>query len=197
MFSIREYAIQTAATRCRAPPTIRPAAPTLRVGARKSTSTTAKAPQVGQLIAFGTGGSRRTYTVIEATDNGSTADLLLDRPLEVAVANDAAAFPGPYGAFNWAFHKDALALVTRPLATPPANRGVDSANAQYNDVSMRVSMQYDIQSQGTVVALDILAGVAVLDIQVAPVGSTAACNTGAHADKDMTFRPWLRRNSIE
>lgn len=125
--------------------------------------TSGKAPQVGQLIAFGVSTSRRVYTVIESTDNGSTADLLLDRPLEVAVANDAAAFPGPYGSFNWAFHKDALALVTRPLAPPPANRGVDSANAQYNDVSMRVSMQYDIQSQGTVVALDILAGVAVLD----------------------------------
>jgi hypothetical protein len=79
------------------------------------------------LIAFGTGGSRRTYKVIESTDNGSDCNLSLDRPLEVAVANAAAAFPGPYGSFDWAFDWDALALVTRPLATPPANRGVDSA----------------------------------------------------------------------
>lgn len=124
---------------------------------------TGKAPQVGQLVAFGTGVNRRTYSVIESTDNGSDCDLILDRPLEVAVANDAAAFPGPYGSFNWAFHRDALALVTRPLAAPPSSRGVDSFVASYNDVTMRVTMQYDIQSQGTVVALDMLAGVAVLD----------------------------------
>lgn len=91
--------------------------------------------------------------VIEATDNGSDADLILDRPLEVAVANDAAAFPGPYGSFNWAFHRDALALVTRPLAAPPSSRGVDSFVASYNDVVMRVTMQYDIQAQGTVAVL--------------------------------------------
>lgn len=127
------------------------------------TYTSGRAPQVGQLIAFGTGGNRRTYTVIESTDNGSDADLILDRPLEVAVANNDAAFPGPYGSFNWAFHRDALALVTRPLAAPPSSRGVDSFVASYNNVSMRVTMQYDIQAQGTVVALDILAGVAVLD----------------------------------
>jgi hypothetical protein len=40
---------------------------------------------------------------------------------------------------------------------------VDSYSASYNDVAMRVSMQYDIQAGGTVVALDILAGVAVPD----------------------------------
>ncbi len=124
---------------------------------------TGKAPQVGQLIAFGTGSNRRTYTIIEATDNGSDADLILDRPLEVAVGDADKAFPGPYGSFNWAFHRDALALVTRPLATPPSSRGVDSFVATYNDVAMRVTMQYDIQAQGTVVAMDILAGVAVLD----------------------------------
>lgn len=105
----------------------------------------------------------RAFAIIESTNNHSTCNMLLDRPLEVAAANDDAAFPGPYGSFNWAFHRDALALVTRPLAIPPANRGVDSHTANYNDVAMRVSMQHDIQSQGTVVALDILAGVAVLD----------------------------------
>ena len=57
--------------------------------------------------------------------------------------------------------------VTRPLATPPANRGVDSHSANYDDLAMRASMQYDIQAQGTVVALDVLAGVAVLDWSVA------------------------------
>ena len=43
--------------------------------------TTGKAPQVGQLIAFGTGASRRTYTIIEKVAVSTTvSDLLLDRP---------------------------------------------------------------------------------------------------------------------
>ena len=87
-------------------------------------------------------------TVIESTDNGSDADLILDRPLEVAMADAAKAFPGPYGSFNWAFHRDALALVTRPLAAPPSSRGVDSFVATYNDVAMRDSMPYPSPGYG-------------------------------------------------
>ena len=60
--------------------------------------TAGKAPQIGQLLAFGTGANRRTYTVIESEDAGSTCTVYLDRPLEVAVSNDDPAFPGPYGA---------------------------------------------------------------------------------------------------
>jgi coat protein Gp5 len=125
--------------------------------------TSAKAPQAGQLIAFGTGASRRTYTIIEATDNGTDCDILLDRPLEVALTNNQAAFPGPYGSFNWAMHREALALVTRPLALPNERMGVMADVATHNDVSMRVTMQYDINAGGTVVNLDILGGVALLD----------------------------------
>lgn len=125
--------------------------------------TSAKAPQAGQLIAFGTGGSRRTYTIIEATDNGSNCDILLDRPLEVALTNNQAAFPGPYGSFNWALHRESLALVTRPLSLPNERFGVMADIATHNDISMRVTMQYDINAGGTVVNLDILGGVAVLD----------------------------------
>jgi len=121
-----------------------------------------KAPQVGQLLAFGTGASRRTYTVIESEDAGATCSLYLDRPLEVAVANDDKAFPGPYGSMNLAFHRDSLALVTRPLALPDTRMGVMAAVVPHNGIGMRVLMQYDINAGGTVVNCDILAGVAVL-----------------------------------
>ena len=126
--------------------------------------TALKAPQVGQLIAFGVGGARKTYTVIESWLSASgEQSLILDRPLEVALINDQAAFPGPYGAFNWAFHRDAVALVTRPLAAPIQGSGVMSAVAEHGGVGMRVCMQYDIDVGGTKVNLDILGGVAVLD----------------------------------
>ena len=131
--------------------------------------TTGFAPQIGQLIAFGTGGSRATYTVIESTDNGSNADIYLDRPLDNALSNNQAAFPGPSGSMNWAMHRESVALVTRPLALPNERMGVMADVAVHNDIAMRVTMQYNIQAGGTVVNLDILAGVAVLDTRLAVV----------------------------
>jgi hypothetical protein len=81
----------------------------------------------------------------------------------VALANNDLGFPGPAGGMNLAFHREALALVSRPLALPAADMGVRAQVGVHNDVSMRVTMQYDISQQGTVVTLDLLAGVAVLD----------------------------------
>ena len=78
-------------------------------------------------------------------------------------------FPGPAGALNMAFHRNAIALVTRPLAIPNNAMGVLSHVGVYNDIAMRVSMQYSIAQGGTVVNLDILAGVAVLDTNLGVV----------------------------
>jgi len=129
------------------------------------THTAGKYLQVGQLLAFGvTLGLRHTYTIIEATVVDSThTTVLLDRPLAVLVASGANAFPGPYGSLNLAFHRDALALVTRPLALPDTRMGVMAAVVPHNGIGMRVLMQYDINAGGVVVNCDILAGVAVLD----------------------------------
>ena len=121
-----------------------------------------KGPQTGQLLAFGTGAGRKVYTIIENWVVSATeTDVLLDRPLEIAVANNEPAFPGPMGSMNLAFHRDAIALVTRPLAIPTA--GVNAGHAAYNNLTMRVAMQYDLDEGGTKVNCDMLAGVAVLD----------------------------------
>lgn len=131
---------------------------------------TGKPPQVGQLLAIGTGASRRVYTIIESeVINATDQSVLLDRPLELAVANDQAVFPGPAGSYNWGFHREALALITRPLALPASDMGVRAQVGVHNDISMRVTMQYDIAQQGTVVTLDMLAGVAVLDTDLGVV----------------------------
>jgi len=128
------------------------------------TVTAGKAPQVGQLLAFGaTTGTRHTYTVIESEGSGTACTVYLDRPLAAAVGAGADAFPGPYGAMNLAFHRDALALVTRPLALPDTRAGVMAGHAAYNGVTMRVLAQYDINAGGLIVNCDILAGVAVLN----------------------------------
>ena len=125
-----------------------------------------KEPVTGQILSFGTtnGGDRHTYVIIETTAVNTTSGyVLLDRPLTAALANNDLAFPGPAGSVNFAFHRDALTLVSRPLALPDTALGVRTAIGAYNDVAMRVAMQYDISSQGTIVTLDLLCGVQVLD----------------------------------
>jgi len=128
------------------------------------------APQIGQMVAFGTGSGRVTYTVIESyLSSAGQQTVYLDRPLEQTVNSADLCFPGPAGALNMAFHRNAIALVTRPLAIPNNAMGVLSHVGVYNDIAMRVSMQYSIANGGTVVNLDILAGVAVLDTNLCVV----------------------------
>lgn len=128
--------------------------------------TASEGPVVGQILAFGTtnGSDRHTYTIIEIEAVNTTSGyVLLDRPLSAALADNDLAFPGPKGSVNLCFHRDAIALVSRPLALPDTSLGVRTAVGAYNDVAMRVAMQYDITSQGTIVTLDLLCGVKVLD----------------------------------
>jgi len=130
--------------------------------------TSAKAPQVGQLLAFGTGGSRHTYTIIEVDVVSATnTKVMLDRPLDYVLTTSDDAFPGPAGSLNWAMHRECVALVTRPLAVPANALGVLSGVGAYNDIAMRVTMQYDIDAGGTVVNCDILAGIKELDAKLA------------------------------
>jgi hypothetical protein len=131
------------------------------------THTTSKPLQIGQLIAFGTS-TRHVYTVIEVDVVDSThCEIMLDRPLDVALTTSDDAFPGPAGSFNMALHREAVALVTRPLAVPPSAFGVMSGVGAYNGIGMRVTMQYDIDAGGTVVNCDILAGIKELDTNLA------------------------------
>jgi hypothetical protein len=128
--------------------------------------TSGKNIQVGQLLAFGTGANRRTYTVIEAEATSvTTSTVLLDRPLEIGVTADDAAFPGPYGSFNIGMHRNALALVTRPLVTV-SGAGMVCQVASANGLSVRIAWQ-DVINEGRKVAIDMLAGVAVLDSDLA------------------------------
>lgn len=129
-----------------------------------------KGPQVGQILAFGTGSSRRVYTVIQATQVSATeTTVVLDRPLELALADNDYAFPGPAGNFNLAFHRNALALVNRPLAAPPQQYGVAATTMADEGVAIRVTSQYNSLKQGLVMTLDLLCGVQVLDTDLGAV----------------------------
>ena len=127
-----------------------------------------KGPQVGQSVAWGTGASTHEYCIIAVTEDSTTqSQILLDRPLETAIIDGQATFYGPAGGYNLCFHRDALALVTRPLVTIPADTGAKSFVASFDGLSMRVTMQYDGSAQGMRVTFDLLCGVAVLDARLA------------------------------
>lgn len=124
-------------------------------------------PAVGQMVAFGTSSTSAVYTIV-AIDTVNKL-ITLDRSLEAAIADDATINVGPPGNYNFAFHKDAIALVVRPLALPATNMGARSAVVNYNGLSIRVVMTYDGQAQGTRVTLDLLAGIQVLDTNLGAV----------------------------
>jgi hypothetical protein len=124
--------------------------------------TSGKNLQIGQLLSFGTGASRHTYTVIEVSaSTTTTTDVLLDRPLDVTVASAAAAFPGPSGSMNPVLHEDAIAFVSRPMR--PKQSGATSAVVNFDGIGIRVAMQDDLGLDGTLVVVSVLAGISVLD----------------------------------
>jgi hypothetical protein len=123
------------------------------------------APKAGQIVTLGTTDTSVVYTVIEAT----TTSLLLDRPLEAAVADNAAVNIGPAGNYNFAFHRNAMTLVVRPFQTPRAGTGALSAVVNHNGLSMRATITYDGTKQGHLVTLDMLCGIQVLDTNLGAV----------------------------
>ncbi len=117
------------------------------------------APQVGQLVSFGSDTTIR-YGIIAV--NG-TSGITLDRPIEASISSGATVNLGPSGSFNFAFHPNALTLVSRPMARPRAGTGALSEVMDWMGLSIRVTITYDGNKQGHLVTLDILAGVKVLD----------------------------------
>lgn len=136
-------------------------------------------PQVGQMISFGnssitygtefSGGPGGTpiYTVMSVDTSAKT--ILLDRPLEVAISDNDYINYGPGGEYNFAFMKNCIALVTRPLAPPKSGAGAVSSVVSYNGLSMRATIGYLVKEQGHLVTLDLLAGVKVLDSRLGVV----------------------------
>jgi hypothetical protein len=120
---------------------------------------TGTTPRIGQSVSFGTDTTNK-YTVV---DTNGTTTILLDRPLEAALVDNDAINITPEGEFNFAFHRNALAMVSRPLALPMAGAGAQSAIASYNGMAMRATIAYLAEKQGHLVTLDFLFGVKVLE----------------------------------
>jgi len=123
-------------------------------------------PEVGALVSFGTSGTSAIYSVVARST--ATGSITLDRPVEVAIADGAACNRGPTGSLNFAFHRNACAMVTRPLVAPRSNLA-DSYVASYNGLGIRVVVTYEGRGQGHLVTADLLMGVATLDTEYGAV----------------------------
>jgi len=125
-----------------------------------------KDPNVGQMVAFTTDATN-IYSIIQVDTSGKT--ILLDRPLVVSLADNDNIDVGPVGDYNFAFHRNALALVVRPLALPREGLGARSAVVNLNGLSVRATISYNGSMQGTLVTLDMLCGIAILDTKLGAV----------------------------
>lgn len=108
--------------------------------------------------------------VAHADKSGSTAALRegsigrllgIDNYMSQAVAQDEGGFTA-----NLVFHKNAFAFVNRPLE--PA-RGVESYVTNYNGLSLRVTMGYDITHKTQTLSIDCLYGYKTLYPELACV----------------------------
>jgi hypothetical protein len=124
---------------------------------------------VGTMVSFATPGTPAViksgiYSVIEETATaGDTTGLTLNKPLETALTNNDEINFGPPANHNFAFHRNAIALVSRPLAAVPAPLAI-SATANLAGVGMRVTTTYSGTGQGLLVTCDLLCGIKVLDL---------------------------------
>jgi len=126
------------------------------------------APEVGTLVTF-TGGAPSTidkYCVVAVDDANNK--FMLDRPLVAAVADGANVNFGPPGNYNWAFHRNAIALITRPLATPKPGTALSSVQS-HKGLSLRIVITYLGMDQGHLVTVDMLGGVAKLEDKLGAV----------------------------
>ncbi|MFT9493412.1 P22 phage major capsid protein family protein [Anaerosolibacter sp.] len=114
----------------------------------------------------------KPYTVVEDTANavaGVISVVKIYPALTDDVADGAVVFPdktaGGHTA-NLGFHKNALALVSRPLLPPMGGAESYVTNAP-NAVNLRVTMGYDMNTKKNIVSIDCLYGVVPLFPQLA------------------------------
>jgi hypothetical protein len=87
----------------------------------------------------------------------------LNRAVGTAMVDDANIGLFPAGDYGWAFHRNAVALISRPLAQPAGGTGVRSAVMDMGGIGIRVTIGYDMDYQGHRVTVDLLCGVKLLD----------------------------------
>lgn len=122
-------------------------------------------PKVGQFVTFHSSPTSPIYTIIDA----DATTITLDRPLEVALANDQTVNPGPEGNYNLALVRDAIAFVVRPMAPPASQVASYVMIDPVAQLAVRVTLSYDGQYQKDRVTFDFLYGLAILNNKLGAV----------------------------
>lgn len=141
---------------------------------KKTTTTAYAAGWQKPLVLTGSG----SYAVGDIVDIGgflygvigvpAANTVLLDRPLEAAVTSGGDVKGIPANQYGFAFHRDYMTVVARPLAPTDEKLGIRSAVVTAeNGLSVRAQMWYNGSTQETQVSLDFLMGVQVLDSNLA------------------------------
>jgi len=123
------------------------------------------APKVGQLISFGASAAN----LYGALSTPTTTALNVNDALRVALTNGDVVGIGPSGNYGFGFHRNAISLVVRPMATPIEGTGARSAVVNYNGLALRVTVSYSGVKQGHIVTVDLLYGVKVLDTSLGTI----------------------------
>jgi len=113
---------------------------------------------VGQIVSFGAGTDE--YVIV---DMPTSTSIVLDRALEVVIADNDTVNFGPDGDLNFAFHRNAITFVNRPMKVIPTGSGANMAVASSHNISVRVATSWDQDSKSLKVSMDVLFGIKVLD----------------------------------
>lgn len=114
------------------------------------------APKRGQMCSFG---ATSAYVAYSALNTPTTTALSLNRGLDAAVVDNAVVALGPPGNYNFAFQRNAIALISRPPVPVREGTGARSAVLSLNGIGVRVTISYDSTYQGHRVTVDSLLGV--------------------------------------
>lgn len=122
-------------------------------------------PKVGQIVAFKAAGGTvyaAEYVIVDVKA-GSNYQIRLDRPLEDTLADNDIANLGPSGDLNFAFHRNAITLVNRPMALPVVSSGARIGVARSRHMALRVILAYDNTYKALTVSIDSLFGIKTLE----------------------------------
>jgi hypothetical protein len=118
------------------------------------------APRQGQMVSMeATAAAVELYAALQTP---TATAVFLNKSLETAASNNDVVGLGPAGEYGFAFNRNAIALISRPLALPASGLALSSVQ-NYNGIGLRVTITYDGQTQGHRVTVDVLMGVKVLD----------------------------------
>ena len=110
----------------------------------------------------------KTYTITEqATAENNEVAIHFTPALQEDIPATTEIIVTPSHTANLAFHKNAFALVTRPLALPKGIGDGQKAIVNYDGFGLRVIYDYNSQFKKDVISIDMLCGVKTLNPELA------------------------------